>query len=97
MILVAFLWGFCSLALRLSIACSGKVDNKDCAAVILQSAEDATKTALDAIQCLGGNGYINGMRCLLPSFTSWLLAPAPCVRSSCIAARASHATTRMRT
>jgi alkylation response protein AidB-like acyl-CoA dehydrogenase len=45
----------------LSIVRSGKVDNKDCAAVILQSAEDATKTALDAIQCLGGNGYINGM------------------------------------
>ena len=40
--------------------CSGKVDSKDCAAVILKSAEDATQCALDAIQCLGGNGYING-------------------------------------
>ena len=28
--------------------------------MILKSAEDATQCALDAIQCLGGNGYING-------------------------------------
>jgi hypothetical protein len=27
--------------------------------VILYSAENATQVALDAIQCLGGNGYIN--------------------------------------
>jgi len=32
---------------------------KDCAGVILYSAEKATQMALDAIQCLGGNGYIN--------------------------------------
>ncbi|XP_067937963.1 isovaleryl-CoA dehydrogenase, mitochondrial-like isoform X2 [Watersipora subatra] len=32
---------------------------KDCAAVILYSAEKATQMALDAIQILGGNGYIN--------------------------------------
>lgn len=38
---------------------SGKKDTKDCAAVILYAAESATKVALDAIQCLGGNGYIN--------------------------------------
>jgi isovaleryl-CoA dehydrogenase len=37
----------------------GKVSNKDCAGVILYSAERATEVALDAIQCLGGNGYIN--------------------------------------
>lgn len=34
-------------------------DNKDCAAVILFAAESATKAALDSIQLLGGNGYIN--------------------------------------
>lgn len=33
--------------------------SKDCAGVILYSAESATQVALDAIQCLGGNGYIN--------------------------------------
>ncbi|HET9843742.1 MAG TPA: isovaleryl-CoA dehydrogenase [Gammaproteobacteria bacterium] len=33
--------------------------NKDAAAVILLAAESATQSALDAIQCLGGNGYIN--------------------------------------
>lgn len=33
--------------------------NKDAAAVILYSSEKATEVALDAIQCLGGNGYIN--------------------------------------
>jgi len=38
---------------------SGVTDSKDCAGVILYSAEAATKVALDAIQCLGGNGYIN--------------------------------------
>ncbi|KAJ1661870.1 hypothetical protein IW140_006355 [Coemansia sp. RSA 1813] len=37
----------------------GQVSNKDCAGVILYSAERATEVALDAIQCLGGNGYIN--------------------------------------
>jgi isovaleryl-CoA dehydrogenase len=38
---------------------AGKADPKDCAGVILYSAEAATQVALDAIQCLGGNGYIN--------------------------------------
>ncbi|EDQ88797.1 uncharacterized protein MONBRDRAFT_32617 [Monosiga brevicollis MX1] len=37
----------------------GRADPKDCAGVILYSAEAATQVALDAIQCLGGNGYIN--------------------------------------
>jgi isovaleryl-CoA dehydrogenase len=34
----------------------GRVDRKDCAAVILYAAEGATRMALDAIQILGGNG-----------------------------------------
>jgi len=38
---------------------NGSLDSKDCAAAILYSAECATKVALDAIQILGGNGYIN--------------------------------------
>ncbi|XP_024944936.1 isovaleryl-CoA dehydrogenase, mitochondrial isoform X2 [Cephus cinctus] len=38
---------------------AGHVNGKDCAAVILYCAESATKAALDAIQILGGNGYIN--------------------------------------
>ncbi|KAL3678355.1 hypothetical protein R1sor_021311 [Riccia sorocarpa] len=37
----------------------GQIDRKDCAAVILFAAENATQMALQAIQCLGGNGYIN--------------------------------------
>ena len=32
---------------------------KDAAGCILYAAEKATKMALEAIQCLGGNGYIN--------------------------------------
>ncbi|TSN67139.1 Isovaleryl-CoA dehydrogenase, mitochondrial [Bagarius yarrelli] len=32
---------------------------QDCAGVILYCAENATQVALDGIQCLGGNGYIN--------------------------------------
>ncbi|CAL5220408.1 g2419 [Coccomyxa viridis] len=38
---------------------AGRADRKDCAAVILYAAENATRMALDAIQILGGNGYIN--------------------------------------
>lgn len=37
----------------------GDVSRKDAASVILYTAETATKTASQAIQCLGGNGYIN--------------------------------------
>jgi len=37
----------------------GHVLSKDCAGVILYCAEKATQVALDAIQCLGGNGFIN--------------------------------------
>jgi isovaleryl-CoA dehydrogenase len=37
----------------------GKIKRKDAASVILYCAEKATLMALDAIQCLGGNGYIN--------------------------------------
>lgn len=35
------------------------LENKDAAAVILYTSEQATQVALQAIQCLGGNGYIN--------------------------------------
>ena len=38
---------------------SGSNIRKDAAAVILFAAEKATWMALEAIQCLGGNGYIN--------------------------------------
>ena len=37
----------------------GETARKDAAGAILYSAEIATKMALDAIQILGGNGYIN--------------------------------------
>ncbi|CAG8674826.1 7756_t:CDS:2, partial [Dentiscutata erythropus] len=37
----------------------GHVSNKDCAAAILFSSERAVEVALESIQCLGGNGYIN--------------------------------------
>ncbi|KAJ2514930.1 hypothetical protein H4217_005482 [Coemansia sp. RSA 1939] len=35
----------------------GQISPKDCAGAILYAAERATEVALDAIQCLGGNGY----------------------------------------
>ncbi|MEM1263036.1 MAG: isovaleryl-CoA dehydrogenase [Pseudomonadota bacterium] len=38
---------------------AGRCNRKDAAAVILYVAENATQIALDAIQCLGGNGYVN--------------------------------------
>jgi isovaleryl-CoA dehydrogenase len=38
---------------------AGKTARKDAAGAILYVSERATRMALDAIQCLGGNGYIN--------------------------------------
>ncbi|KAH7730603.1 isovaleryl-CoA dehydrogenase [Aphelenchoides avenae] len=38
---------------------AGHLTNKDCAGTILYLAENATQVCLDAIQVLGGNGYIN--------------------------------------
>src|SRR5207342_1330259 len=37
----------------------GYITRKDSASVILYASEQATWAALQAIQCLGGNGYIN--------------------------------------
>ena len=37
----------------------GETTREDAAGAILFAAEKATLVALDAIQCLGGNGYIN--------------------------------------
>nr|XP_033807587.1 isovaleryl-CoA dehydrogenase, mitochondrial [Geotrypetes seraphini] len=37
----------------------GHINSMDCAGVILYASECATQVALDGIQCLGGNGYIN--------------------------------------
>ncbi|MDI3468009.1 MAG: Isovaleryl-CoA dehydrogenase [Pseudolabrys sp.] len=37
----------------------GRTTREDAAGAILYAAENATKLALDAIQCLGGNGYIS--------------------------------------
>jgi len=37
----------------------GESNRKDCAALILFVSENATQMALQAIQCLGGNGYTN--------------------------------------
>ncbi len=37
----------------------GNITRKDSAAIILYTSEKATRMALEAIQCLGGNGYIN--------------------------------------
>jgi len=38
---------------------NGKASRKDAAGAILFAAEHATRMALEAIQCLGGNGYMN--------------------------------------
>jgi isovaleryl-CoA dehydrogenase len=41
----------------------GRVTREDAAGAILFAAEKATWMALEAIQCLGGNGYINDLPC----------------------------------
>lgn len=38
---------------------NGNINSKDCAGAIMYSAESATQVALQCIQALGGNGYIN--------------------------------------
>ncbi|KIP12334.1 hypothetical protein PHLGIDRAFT_82139 [Phlebiopsis gigantea 11061_1 CR5-6] len=38
---------------------AGKVSRRDCAGAILYSSDRAVEVALEAMQCLGGNGYIN--------------------------------------
>ena len=40
--------------------------SKDCAGAILYSTEKAVEVASEAMQCLGGNGYINGKEALRP-------------------------------
>ena len=42
---------------------AGRTSRKDAAGAILFAAETATKLALDSIQILGGNGYINDYPC----------------------------------
>ena len=37
----------------------GIINTKDCSACLLYSGENCTQVALQAIQALGGNGYIN--------------------------------------
>jgi isovaleryl-CoA dehydrogenase len=63
----------------------GKSSRKDAAGAILFAAEAATKAALDAIQILGGNGYINDYPpaacCATPSSTR--SAPAPARSAAC--------------
>lgn len=52
----------CSRAYTYSVAKAadeGQVNPKDCAAVLMFAAENATQVSLEAIQSLGGNGYIN--------------------------------------
>lgn len=45
---------------RVARACdAGTISRQDAASVILFAASQATQVALEAIQCLGGNGYIN--------------------------------------
>lgn len=56
---------------------AGHANRKDCAAVILYAAENATRMALDAIQILGGNGCVctslrSGCRGLTLVLSVWL-------------------------
>lgn len=49
-----------SYVYQTGIACdAGRVTRQDAAGAILFASENATKMALETIQCLGGNGYIN--------------------------------------
>jgi isovaleryl-CoA dehydrogenase len=54
-------WSACrAYVYAVATACDrGRVTRKDAAGAILYASERATWMALEAIQCLGGNGYIN--------------------------------------
>jgi isovaleryl-CoA dehydrogenase len=39
---------------------SPSINFQDCAGAILYATEKAVEVALEGMQCLGGNGYING-------------------------------------
>uniref|UniRef100_A0A671R270 short-chain acyl-CoA dehydrogenase n=1 Tax=Sinocyclocheilus anshuiensis TaxID=1608454 RepID=A0A671R270_9TELE len=51
--------GHFQVLIKIIFVTKGHFSAKDCAGVILYCAENATQVALDGIQCLGGNGYIN--------------------------------------
>lgn len=38
---------------------NGAISRRDCAGAILYSSDRAVEVTMDAMQCLGGNGYIN--------------------------------------
>ncbi len=63
----------------------GQTTRKDSAGAILYAAEKATMVALDAIQLLGGNGYINDYPTgrLLRDASSTRSAPAPAKSAAC--------------
>lgn len=44
------------------------VYHKDCAGAILYSTDRAIEVAMEGMQCLGGNGYINGLCCYVDIF-----------------------------
>ena len=51
-----------SLVYAVARACdNGHVSRRDCAGAILYATEKGVEVALEAMQCLGGNGYINGL------------------------------------
>ena len=54
---VSLRWAWAAARLRASD--QGRITREDAAGVILYAAEKATRVALDAVQLLGGNGYIN--------------------------------------
>ena len=74
-------------SMRSRKACDrGETTREDAAGAILYAAENATWMALDAIQLLGGNGYINDYPdrpaiCATPSSTR--SAPAPAKSAAC--------------
>jgi isovaleryl-CoA dehydrogenase len=39
---------------------NGAISRRDCAGAILYSSDRAVEVTMEAMQCLGGNGYING-------------------------------------
>ncbi|KAG6376302.1 acyl-CoA dehydrogenase/oxidase [Boletus reticuloceps] len=52
----------------------GHVSRRDCAGAILYSTDRAIEVAMEGMQCLGGNGYINGQCCRIQSTQAPLIS-----------------------
>lgn len=78
---------------------AGKVSREDCAGAILYVSDRCVEVAMDAQQCFGGNGYINGELRVSSARTGradWVFLPQTTRSAACSAIRACTLSARAR-